>query len=76
MAKRICYYFLLVGVSEIHSQQSVVRHEELQDSCSILPNNVERNECFEKCYRSIESIHNDEMEKNSRESPDKDFKNL
>lgn len=51
-----------IGGCETYSRKSVSK-KEIQDSCTIRPNGVERMSCLDKCYTSVESNHIDEIDK-------------
>ncbi len=53
---------LPIGGCEIYSRQSV-SPKKIEDSCSIRPNGIEKNECFERCYTSIEFNYVNELDK-------------
>ena len=53
---------LPVGGCDMNSHQSV-RHQKLEDDCSILPNIVDESDCLTKCFRSVETNHYDQMNK-------------
>lgn len=44
-------------------EMMMTRRSAFEEACSIQPNNVEWNECLEKCYTSIESNYIDEIDK-------------
>ncbi len=53
---------LPVGGCDIHSRQ-LVRHEKLEDHCSIRPDDVDETDCLEKCFQVVENQHYEQMNK-------------